>query len=90
MRWWEDLRRALVLPHAVGVGHDDRSSRGVPGGNSGELLGPTSAALDPEAPYVVEWRDAYFFGSQGFGLLGELDHAGFDVGATEFNLVPAT
>lgn len=56
----------------------------------GELLGPTTAALDPESPYVVEWRDAYFFGSQGFGLLGELDRAGFDVGATEFNLVPST
>ena len=56
----------------------------------GELLGPTSAALDPDSSYVVEWRDAYFFGSQGFGLLGELDRAGFDVGATEFNLVPST
>lgn len=56
----------------------------------GELLGPTSAALDPATPYVVEWRDAYFFGSQGFSLLGELDRAGFDVGATEFNVVPST
>ena len=56
----------------------------------GELLGPTTAALDPASPYVVEWRDAYFFGSQGFSLLGELERAGFDVGATEFNLVPAT
>lgn len=56
----------------------------------GELLAPTASALDSATPYVVEWRDAYFFGSQGFALLSELDRAGFDVGATEFNRVPAT
>lgn len=56
----------------------------------GELLAPTTAALDPSTPYVVEWRDAYFFGSQGFALLNELDREGFDLGATEFNMVPAT
>ncbi len=56
----------------------------------GELLPPTTAALDQTTPYVVEWRDAYFFGSQGFALLGELERAGFDVGANEFNMVPAT
>lgn len=54
------------------------------------LLGPTEEALDRTTPYVLEWRDAYFFGSQAFGLLGELDRAGFDVGTTEFYRVPAT
>ncbi|MFK7919518.1 MAG: hypothetical protein AB8G14_15695 [Ilumatobacter sp.] len=60
------------------------------GDTVGELLEPTRIALDPSTSYVVEWTDAYFFGSQAFGLLGELDRAGVDVGATDFYRVPAT
>ncbi len=60
------------------------------GDTVGELLGPTSASLDRSTSYVLEWNDAYFFGSQAFGLLGELDRAGYDVGATEYYRVPAT
>ena len=56
----------------------------------GELVDPTAAALDPESTYVVEWKDAYFFGSQAFGLVNELRRAGFDVGAGEFWTVPIT
>jgi hypothetical protein len=60
------------------------------GDTVGELLGPTSAALDGNISYVIEWNDAYFLGSQAFGLLGELDRAGFDVGASEYFRVPST
>ena len=56
----------------------------------GELVDPTAAALDPESTYVVEWKDAYFFGSQAFGLVNELRRAGSDVGAGEFWTVPIT
>ena len=56
----------------------------------GELVDPTAAALDPESTYVVEWKDAYFFGSQAFGLVNELRRAGVDVGAGEFWTVPIT
>lgn len=56
----------------------------------GELVDPTAAALDPERTYVVEWKDAYFFGSQAFGLVNELRRAGFVVGAGEFWTVPIT
>ncbi|WP_040495778.1 ArnT family glycosyltransferase [Ilumatobacter nonamiensis] len=55
-----------------------------------ELVEPTAAALDPAQTYVVEWDDAYFFGSQAFGLVSELRRAGFDVGGTEFWRVPMT
>ena len=51
---------------------------------------PTASALDPDGTYVVEWKDAYFFGSQAFGLVNELRRAGYDVGAGEFWTVPIT
>ncbi len=60
------------------------------GDTLGELVGPTGSALDPERTYVVEWKDAYFFGSQAFGLVNELRRAGYDVGAGEFWTVPIT
>ena len=60
------------------------------GDTLGELVEPTAAALDPDGTYVVEWKDAYFFGSQAFGLVNELRRAGYDVGAGEFWTVPIT
>ena len=60
------------------------------GDTLGELVGPTAAALDPAGTYVVELRDAYYFGSQAFGLVNELRRAGYDVGADEFWTVPIT
>ena len=60
------------------------------GDTLGELVEPTAAALEPDGTYVVEWNDAYFFGSQAFGLVNELRRAGYDVGAGEFWTVPIT
>jgi len=60
------------------------------GDTLGELVEPTAAALDPAGTYVVEWKDAYFFGSQAFGLVNELRRAGYNVGAGEFWTVPIT
>lgn len=60
------------------------------GDTLGELIEPTAAALDPDRTYVVEWKDAFFFGSQAFGLVNELRRAGYDVGAGEYWTVPIT
>ena len=60
------------------------------GDTLGELVEPTAAALEPDRTYVVEWKDAYFFGSQAFGLVNELRRAGFAVGGGEFWRVPMT
>ena len=38
----------------------------------------------------MQWSDAYFFGSQGFALVNELERAGFDVGMYEPWHVPVT
>lgn len=56
----------------------------------GEVLGPTISALDPGEGYVVQFRDASAFGSQAFGLVSELERAGFDAGMQEFWTVPIT
>ncbi len=65
------------------------------GDTIGEVLDPVVAALDrtPEGRdghYVVRYNDAYFFGSQAYGLVNELERAGFDVGMNDPWRVPVT
>lgn len=64
----------------------------------GELIDPTvravldgiGAADGVEGRYVVTWSDAYFFGSQGYGLVNELERAGLQVGVDPTFRVPVT
>jgi hypothetical protein len=64
----------------------------------GRLVSPTVAALERgegaatgnDGRYQVAWDDAYYFGSQGFGLVSELERAGFDAGLSETFHVPIT
>lgn len=64
----------------------------------GALVPPTAQALADgvgsadgvDGRYVVTWSDAYFFGSQGYGLVNELERAGFDVGVDPPFRVPVT
>lgn len=49
-------------------------------------LGP---AVGPDGRYLVYWQQAYI-GSQGYGLLNELDRAGFEVGVQNTWRVPVT
>jgi hypothetical protein len=64
----------------------------------GELVGPTAAALadgvgaatGTDGRYVVRWEDAAYFGSQGYGLVSELERDGFDAGVYDPWRVPAT
>ncbi len=64
----------------------------------GALVGPTvqavrsgvGAAEGVDARYVVTWSDAYFFGSQGYGLVNELERNGLDVGVDPTFRVPVT
>ncbi len=61
----------------------------------GAVVGPTVDALEQSAPgrdgtYAVVWNDAASFGSQGFGLVNELERRGFDVGAPTLWRVPIT
>jgi hypothetical protein len=64
----------------------------------GRIVSPTAAALErgdgaatgEDGRYQVAWDDAYYFGSQGYGLVSELERAGFDAGLSETFHVPIT
>lgn len=63
-----------------------------------EVVAPTVAALEQNAglatgrsgTYLVTWDDAANFGSQGYGLVNELERRGFDVGVPNTWRVPVT
>ncbi|MEX2292556.1 MAG: hypothetical protein WD691_02110 [Acidimicrobiales bacterium] len=48
------------------------------------------AATGRQGRYLVSWADAFHIGSQGYGLLNELERRGFDVGVDHSARVPAT
>jgi hypothetical protein len=54
------------------------------------LAGGAAPADGRDGRYLVTWLDALSIGSQGFGLLNELERRGFDVGVTENYRAPAT
>lgn len=63
-----------------------------------EVVGPTADAIrsgagDADGPggsYIVTWSDAAYFGSQGYGLVNELERRGFEVGVPYTWRVPVT
>ena len=60
-------------------------------GRTAQALGDGMGEATSEGGrYLVTWNDAANFGSQGFGLLNELERRGFDVGVLETWRVPAT
>jgi hypothetical protein len=50
----------------------------------------TGAAVGPDGTYLVFWQDSVFIGSQGYGLVNELERRGFDVGVHDTWRVPVT
>jgi hypothetical protein len=62
------------------------------------VVGPTADALrdgvgaadGADGIYAVYWEDAYYFGSQGYGLISELERRGFDARAYDTYRVPVT
>ncbi len=62
------------------------------------VIDPTVAALRHDVNgatgtsgrYTVLWNDAYFFGSQGYGLVSELERRGFHAGSPNTWRVPLT
>jgi hypothetical protein len=70
--------------------HLSDTLRAVTGPTIDALRDGIGAATGDDGTYLVTWRDAANFGSQGFGLVNELDRAGFDVGALPVWRVPAT
>jgi hypothetical protein len=54
------------------------------------LAPPTRAALDPRGRHLVTWTDPTALGSTGWGLLNDLERAGFTVGVIPAHGVGAT
>ena len=48
------------------------------------------AAVGSDGTYLVFWQDALFIGSQGYGLVNELERRGYDVGVHDTWRVPVT
>ena len=50
-------------------------------------IGP---AVGPDGRYIVRWNDALLIGSQGYGLINELERHGYHVGVQDEYRVPVT
>ena len=88
------LAGAVFVVDAVTVEPpEDRLSQGL-----NAIVGPTADALargdgaadGPDGTYAVIWDDAYYFGSQGYGLISELERRGFTARAYDTFRVPVT
>jgi hypothetical protein len=65
----------------------------------GQLVAPTvdairsrtgAASKGADGTYIVSWSDAFFFGSEAYGLVNELERAGIHVGVDHPFAVPVT
>lgn len=93
---------AVVLVGAVAVLTAQAPSVDPPAASLSEGLGlvldPTEQALrdgvgpatGPDGVYVVSWTDALYIGSQGYGLVSELERRGLDVNGMPWAKVPLT
>lgn len=54
------------------------------------LTAGVGEATGADGTYVVYWDDSYFFGSQAFGLVNELERSGIDARTYNFWTVPST
>lgn len=70
-------RLSLTLSHVVPDGVAQLERR----------LGPEGAR---RGRYLVTWEDAFYIGSQGYGVVNELERRGFRVGVPEAWRVPVT
>lgn len=55
-----------------------------------DVVPPTADALDRDDRYLVTWDDGFYIGSQGYGLVSDLERLGFDVGVPGTWRVPVT
>jgi len=55
-----------------------------------EIVPPAAERLDPRNRYLVTWDDSFYIGSQGYGVVSELERRGFDAGALFPWRVPIT
>ncbi|MUH50401.1 MAG: hypothetical protein F2789_04250 [Actinobacteria bacterium] len=67
-----------------------RTLGAVVGPTANALAAGTGAADGKAGTYLITWTDVAFFGSQGYGLVSELERRGFTVGVANAWRVPVT
>jgi hypothetical protein len=55
-----------------------------------KVVPETARALDKRDRYLVTWDDSFYIGSQGYGLVSDLERLGFHVGVLDTWRVPVT
>jgi hypothetical protein len=55
-----------------------------------DVVPPTADALDEDQRYLVTWDDGFYIGSQGYGLVSDLERVGHDVCVPSTWRVPVT
>jgi hypothetical protein len=55
-----------------------------------DVVPAAADALDPDDRYLVTWDDGFYIGSQGYGVVSDLERLGFDVGVLDTWRVPVT
>ncbi|MCU1504912.1 MAG: hypothetical protein JWM12_4266 [Ilumatobacteraceae bacterium] len=84
----------VLVVHAVGQEAPEQglsdSLRAVIDPTVAALRDDVNGATGTAGRYTVLWNDAYFFGSQGYGLVSELERRGFAAGSPNTWRVPLT
>jgi hypothetical protein len=55
-----------------------------------KVVPETARALDKDKRYLVTWDDSFYIGSQGYGLVSDLERLGYHVGVRDTWRVPVT
>ncbi len=84
------LSLGAVVTHEVPEPMLSEGLRAVVPDTVAAIEGELGAAVGSDGRYLVFWRDAVIIGSQGYGLVNELDRRGIDVGVQEAWRVPVT
>ncbi len=84
------LSLAAVVDHDVPEPNLSDGLREVVPPTIRALESGTGSAVGPDGTYLVFWQDSVFIGSQGYGLVNELERRGIDVGVHDTWRVPVT
>lgn len=84
------LSLGAVVVHEVPERTQSDGLRAVVPATVEALDAGVGAAVGRDGTYLVVWQDALYIGSQGYGLVNELERRGFDVGVRDPWRVPVT
>jgi len=86
-RPWRTAATAVVAG-CVGVGIGAALAPHIPGGrlsgSTSDLVEQLAGRVDASASYLVRWEDPASFGAIGYGIVGDLDRRGVEVGGVPF------